>query len=698
MAKRSEHRIVKSTCRLCYNNCGILVHIENGKPVKVEGDPSHPVNRGLLCEKGLASLEYLDSPYRLKHPLKRVGARGAGNWKQISWEEALDTVADAFITTKKTYGVESIQIIRGGHKGIVDAYLARFANVLGTPNIASMAHLCFVPGVKASEFTYGYYAVPDLDFTPRCIVVWGCDPASSLSSSFNDIVNALGKGTKLIVIDPIKSQLAEKADLWLQLRPGTDLALALSMINVIVSEESYDKEFVRNWTAGFGELKGHAQDYSPGTVAEITWLDKEKIIQAARIYASNKPACIQWGNGIETNVNSIQTCRAIAILRALTGNLGIPGGEVKWSGPGLLQLSSKEFTCQDEIPDTIRNKRLSMNDELAPFAYYVLPQDIVKAILHEDPYPIRMAYILGGNILSSYTNTKETYEALMKLDFLTVADMFMTPTAMLADVILPVASYLEFDSIEQPCHVPIASVQQKVATVGESWSDMKILNDLAKKLNLLHFWNDVNDSLDWILKPAGITFDEFRKIGILPGTKTYRHYEKDGFDTPSGKVELFLKEFEEWGFDPLPIYHELPETPYSEPALGEEYPLIAVSKKSKYYKHSRDRQISSLRKMHPEPVVKINCETALKMGIEQGDIVYIETRRGRIEQKANLIEDIDPRVVEIDYAWYFPERNNRKLLDFAVSNINILTDNKPPWNREMGTPTLRGFSCKIYKK
>jgi anaerobic selenocysteine-containing dehydrogenase len=157
-------------------------------------------------------------------------------------------------------------------------------------------------------------------------VVWGCDPASSLSSSFNDIVNALGKGTKLIVIDPIKSELAEKADLWLQVRPGTDLALALSMINVIVTEELYDKEFVRNWTIGFGELKGHVQDYSPDTVAEITWLDKEQIIQAARVYASNKPACIQWGNGIETNVNSIQTCRAISILRALTGNLGIPGG------------------------------------------------------------------------------------------------------------------------------------------------------------------------------------------------------------------------------------------------------------------------------------------------------------------------------------------------------------------------------------
>jgi len=698
MAKRDNHQIVKSTCRLCYNNCGILIHLKNEKPVKVEGDPSHPVNRGVLCEKGLASLEYLDNPYRLKHPLKRVGVRGAGSWRRISWEEALSTMAEKLSTTKKTHGAESIQIIRGGHKGIVDAYLARFANVLGTPNIASMAHLCFVPSVKASEFTYGYYAVPDLDFPPKCIVVWGCDPASSLSCSYNDIIIALEEGAKLIVIDPIKSQLAERADLWLQLRPGTDLALALSMLNVIITEELYDKEFVRNWTVGFEELKRHVQDYSPDTVTGITWLDKEGIIQAARVYASTKPACIQWGNGIETNTNSIQTSRGIAILRAITGNLGIPGGEVKWSGTGFLSPSSEEFTCQDEIPDEIRNKRLSMKDNLAPFAYYTLPQRIIEAILHQDPYPIRLAYILGGNILSSYTNTKETYRALMELDFLIVADMFMTPTAMIADVILPVASYLEFDSIEQPCHVPIASVQQKVATVGESWSDIKILNELAKKMNLLHFWNDVNDSLDWILKPAGITFNEFRKIGILSSAPMYRHYEKDGFDTPSRKVELFLTRFKKWGFDPLPIYYEPAETPYSEPELGQEYPLIAVSRKSKYYRHSRDRQISSLRKMHPEPLVKIHCETARKMGIEQGDIVYIETERGRIEQKASLVEDIDPRVIEVDYAWYFPERRDKELLDLPVSNINILTDNKSPWNREMGTPILRGFFCKIYKK
>ncbi len=190
-----------------------------------------------------------------------------------------------------------------------------------------------------------------------------------------------------------------------------------------------------------------------------------------------------------------------------------------------------------------------------PIIYYALPQRIIRAILHEDPYPVRAAYIMGGNFLTSYTNAKEAHRALKKLDFLVVADMFMTPTAMLADIVLPIATYLEFDSVEQPWHFPIVSVQQKVAQVGECWSDGKVLNEIAKKLGFVeHAWDDMTQALDWILRPAGIKFEDFRKIGTLVGSKLYGHFEKEGFNTPSGKVELFSKRLEEWGFDPLPTY------------------------------------------------------------------------------------------------------------------------------------------------
>ena len=285
----------------------------------------------------------------------------------------------------------------------------------------------------------------------------------------------------------------------------------------------------------------------------------------------------------------------------------------------------------------------------------------------------------------------------MKLEFLTVTDMFMTPTAMMADIVLPVASHLEFDSIEAPCHIPIASVQQKVTKVGESWPDIKILNELAKKLALPGFWNDSDEILDWILKPSGLTFDEFKKMGCLSGTKRYRHFEKNGFDTPSGKVELFSEQLQKWDLDPLPVFRELPETPFSDPELSKEFPLIAINRKNAFFIHSRDRQIAALRKMHPEPIVRVHHQTAGKLGIAQGDEVYIETRRGKIQQKAELIKNIDPRIIEIDYGWCFPENKDQALLDWAKSNMNVLTSNTPPFNREMGSSNLRGFCCKLYK-
>ena len=205
------------------------------------------------------------------------------------------------------------------------------------------------------------------------------------------------------------------------------------------------------------------------------------------------------------------------------------------------------------------------------------------------------------------------------------------------------------------------------------------------------------EALDWLLKPSGMSFQEFRQRGVLSGKKVYRHYEEGGFETPSARVELYSKPFKAWGLDPLPVYRELPETPYSAPRVSPEYPFVAVSRKSRYYRHSRDRQIPSLRQRHPEPLVRIHAETAESMGIREGDWVYIETKRGRIQQKAKLTRGVHPKLIEIDYAWYFPEKGEEALMDWRKSNINVLTSNRPPFNREMGSTNLRGFFCKVYK-
>jgi anaerobic selenocysteine-containing dehydrogenase len=339
---------------------------------------------------------------------------------------------------------------------------------------------------------------------------------------------------------------------------------------------------------------------------------------------------------------------------------------------------------------------------MLPDFRYILPQSFIKSVLKGDPYHIRAAFVQASNPLSCWPNTQEAYRALKKLDFLAVSDMFMTPTAALADIVFPVASYLEFDGIQMPPNGALVQLQRKVAQVGECRSDHEIINGLAKKLGLEeYFWSSIDDFWDAILEPVGLTFKEFKKTGLFTGkdkqSDQYRRYEQNGFKTPSGKVELYSKRLKEWGFDPLPIYYEPPETPFSDPELAKEYPLIFITWKHKPYRHSGGKQIASLRGRQPEPIIMIHPETADKLGIKEGDWVCIETGRGRIKQKAALTASIDPRVVGVDYGWWFPDKKVSELYGWAESNVNMLTNDKPPFNREIGSANLRGFLCKVYK-
>jgi len=697
----AKETVVRSTCGLCRHYCDILVHLVDGKAISIEGDPESPLNRGKLCKKGLASIELLYSPDRLQHPMKRLGERGEGKWELISWDEALNIVAEAFKEAKETYGAESVLLARGAARGPRDDFFTRFGNAFGTPNVYAPSAVCFVPMLQALALTYGTPRMPrgDYEHPPASILIWGANSQATSSPEYWDTLEALEKGSKLIVIDPICIDLAARKDcLWIQPRPSSDLALALGMINVIINENLWDKDFVDKWTVGFNELCAHIRDYSPENVAEITWVEAKTIREAARFYATNKPACIQWGNGLEHNINSFQMCRAIWILTAITGNYGVPGGNILFKSPGLIRKGADEFILKGNISESMRKFGISAEDGLVPTVTHLLTGSIVKSILDEDPYPIRVAYFQGCNALLNFTNAQETFKALKKLDFIVVADMFMTPTAALADVVLPAASYLEFDSVSASNLVPIARAQRKVAQIGECWSDIKILNILAKTIGMEeYYWQDEEQGLDAMLKPLGMTFRELQGKGMIKYTPDYKNYEKSGFGTPSGKVELYSKRLKDWGFDPLPVYHEPSETPYSDPELAKQFPLIFTSSKCDPYQHSAGRQIPILRAFQPEPVVYINPETARKLQIQDGDRVFIETKRGRITQKAKLSASIDPRVIFVDYAWWFPERDPSTLYDWAKSNINVLTDNKPPYNPEMGTSNLRGICCKVHK-
>lgn len=688
-------KIIKSTCILCGAGCGILVHLNGEEITKIEGNPDHPANLGKMCALGRASLELVDHPDRLRYPLKRMGQRGEGKWQRVTWDEALVTIAAALNKTKKQDGPASVAFIQGSAKGYGDSFLARLANVFGSPNIASMSYICFHARMRGMVHTFGYMSQPDYEYPPACMIMWGANPTATEFPDRQRILNAIKRGTKLIVIDPAETGLSRQADIWIKPRPLSDLALALGMINVIIEEELYDHEFVGKWTAGFDKLREHVIQYSPEKVSEITWVPAASIRSAARLYASNHPAVLYSGNGQDNNVNNFQFSRAASILRALTGNLGIPGGDILFSLNVAEPGGSPELHQRDALPPELRKKRIGAEENVLPTYFSALPQKLVKAMLTSQPYPIRSVFIQGGNLLATYSNTREVYRALQSLDFLAVSDLFLTPTAELADIVLPVATYLEMDDI----HSRYATgVIQQVVPAGECWSDRRIINELGKSLGLgKHFWENESQILEFLIKPAGITFDEFRKIGFIRGKNLYREYEKKGFNTPSGKVELYSEQLGKWGFDPLPVFHEPVESPFSSPELFKEYPLIMTNSKVYGYVHSGGRQLDSIRRLHPDPLVTINSKTARGLGIDNGDWVYIENRRGKIKQKAHLSNSIDPRVIITEHGWWYPEER-AAAHGWDESNINILTDNNPPYARELGSVTLRGILCKVYKE
>jgi anaerobic selenocysteine-containing dehydrogenase len=663
----------------------IRVHLQKGKVIKIEGDAFGDE----------AALERFYHPNRLKYPHKRGGDKGDGKWERISWDEALETIAKKLNSIKERYGAEFVAFDKGYRRAHSD-YINRLANVFGTPNIVGVDHVCYVPTAVGYIITHGYDAFPDLDYPTRCVLWWGKRGQAPLK-----------EGAKLIVVNSLKTEAAKVASVWLQPRPTTDLALALGILNVIINEELYDEAFVKRWTVGFDKLREHVQQYNPRNVEKITWVSAEKIVEAARLFARVKPACIKAGNAVEDSLNSVQCARALAIISAITGNLDVPGGNIEHQWV-ISEMGGPEVTLLDNLPAEVQGKRIGANAGLLPphplwhliatMPLQVPPQYLVKSILEEDPYLIKALLIFGSNPLLTWSNAREVYKAFKKLDFLVVADFVMTPTATLADIVLPVASYLEEDGVLVAPFAPVIQARQKVAQVGECWSDMKIIVELAKRLGLReYFWEDVRSFLNARLQPLGMTFDEFKQKGMIPVITRYRKYKKNGFNTPSGKVEIYSSLLEQWGYDPIPVYREPPETPYSAPELAKEYPLIFTSQHEDYFLHSQDRHLETLRKKKPNPVTIIHPETAGKLGIQDGDPIYIETRRGRVRQIAALDAGIDQRVISAGLDWWFPEEGVEQLYGWEESNINILTDDKPPFNPQIGSTNLRGFCCNVYK-
>jgi anaerobic selenocysteine-containing dehydrogenase len=700
--------VVKSICRMCHGVCGVNVHLENGRVVKVTGDPDHPMSKGYICSKGRASPEFLYHPERLQVPLKRAGAKGENRWTRISWDEALDTVAERLLQFKNEYGPESVAIALGTGRPYMFMSL-RFANAFGTPNVVGYAHACYLPRVAASAVTCGM-PLPICDVygfggrEPACVLVWGCNiPETGAADGMcgYQITRAVRRGARAIVVDPRKTPLAAKADLWVQIRPGTDAALALSMLHVIIEERLYDSEFVEKFSTGFDRLAERAGRFPPSRAAEITWVPEQTIREAARLYATTEPACMLWGNGLDQSPNCFQTARALMILRGVTGNLDVPGGDVFWVPPDRVYQTSPfvapENTLLDRIAPDVATRKLGYGESI-PLNPGVRHPVFWDAVLTQSPYPVKALIIMGTNPLLTSSDPLKGEEALRRLEFSCCIDLFMTPTAQLADIVLPAASWLEQDDVADLHFIWCVAARQKVAEIGECWDDKKILIELAKRLGLEKDfpWKDVRDWCDHVLEGTGLDFETFKGIGLLQGEMRYRKHESRGFPTPSGKFEIASSGLESMGFDPVPDFVEPPESPMGSPDLAEEYPLIAITgAKIEPFFHSELRQVASLRKKNPDPLVELNPETAARLSIQEGDWVWLESPRGRIRQRARLTAGIDPRVVSVQHAWWFPEREPPEY-GWKESSASLLLDPRPA-DAVWGSEPWKGFLCKIYK-
>jgi anaerobic selenocysteine-containing dehydrogenase len=708
-AINSEEKIVKTFCFSCRGGCGVQLHVKNNEIIRVEGDPDHPVSKGTLCPKGLAIKQLVHHPDRLKYPLRRVGKRGEGKWEQISWDEAFDEIATKLLAIKAQYGAEAIVAGIGTGRNHND-WTARFCNHLGTPNANDPMHFCMGPRCVASYINIGIPAPNEPHYNAtNCLVAWGRNEIHSHPSIGRYIFNAVERGSKLIVVDPRLTKLASRADIWLQIRPGGDDALALSMIHTIIGEELYDKEFVTKWCYGFDELKEHVKKYTPEWAEPITWIPAEKIRKAARLFATTKPACIAPGVAVEMQVNSYQTQRALYMMSALTGNFDVPGGNIVWVPP----LGGFFLNCDNDIlPPEQRAKALVGGAKLigghkwGPPNFVLEGPPLWQAIMTDKPYPVKALFFMAHNPMVGLPNTKAVYEALQKVEFLVVGDFFMTPTAELADIVLPNATWPEKNDIGW-FTTPLEHAQfhdkdafavyawVKAVSVGETKSVLEILNGLAKKMNLGGFWETPEEAFNMLLKPTGLNWEEFKKVRILRKDMIWKKYEHGLFHTPSGKFEFYSNYLKDLGYSPMPEYVEGPESPLSATTMLQSYPLVLITgARIPVFYHTDQRNIPWLREVYPEPLIEIHPDTAAKHGIKEGDWVWIETKRGKVKQKAKITMGIDPRVVHA-VRWWYPEKSGPDHGIWDV-NINIVTLDSP-YDPGIGSPTMRGLLCKISK-
>ncbi len=661
--------IVRTSCRGCHGICQVLVHLDKqGRVARVEGDPASLTSRGYICPKGQAAPEFIYHPERVTRPLRRSGPRGSGQWTAISWEEALSEMAAVINQVRQQSGPEYLALCQGTGRPYTE-FTGRFIHALESPNFVGPGHNCFLPRVIASNITIGWFPQPDIyghgGQMPACILAIGSNsPAFGAADGIcGDMIRrAMREAQEVIIVDPRRTPTAHAASRHLQIRPGTDCALVLALLHVIITETLYDREFVDKHCLGFEELKAHVTGFSPEWAEPITQVAAAEIRQTGRILAHTKPACVLWGNGIDMSVNAFQGARALLLLMAVTGNLDVPGGMVRWVPP--VGVRSKSPMIDPAVMGahfiSSRQKARMIGAQRFPFAPGCHQPTFWQACVSGNPYRPRFVWLVGTNPIMTATRGDIIEEALHKhLEFSVVSDFFLTPTAELADMVLPAAHWLEQEDVVYFHKIWCVLARRKVAQVGEVRDDRDVMLALAHRLHLNEAfpWPDWQSYLRWVLEPSELSLENFAELSILKGEMRYRKHKVEGFPTPSGRAELLSSVIARTGRPSLPVYVEPPLSPLSRPDLAKEYPLTLMSGcKIMPFFHSEGRQIPSLRRLHPEPRVDVHPDTAARLSLQPGQMAVVVTPYGRARFKVHLDEGLDPLVVHAEHAWWFPEK------------------------------------------
>ena len=703
-------RMYPSTCTECSVHCGSLVSVRNGTVAAIRPNTAHPGSKGAFCIKGLkgpTGLTYSDN--RLLYPLRRVGERGENQWRRISWSDALDEAADRLNDVREKFGPQSI--VGATNSAVIarGATMALLMRSLGSPNWMINQDLCGGCRAVSSRAT-------GLDITrgediehARCALVVGRNSYEANPIEWAALKNLKKRGGNIIVIDPKRTPAAGIADLWLRPRPGTDAALALAMMQILVAENLFDKEFIARWCHGFELLKERISAFTPSRVEAQTGVAAEDIVNAARMYGRG-PSTFVSGHGIDAFSAGVQTFRAFHCLVAISGNVDRLGGNRRVKKPkGFRDYLALLHDPAFRLPKSVEEQTIGANR----FPLWAGPRgwqtachnpSVIEAILTGEPYPIRGMYISGVNIVVTYPNTLKTVKALRSLDFLMVASDTLTPTAEFADIVLPKTTALEENDIRLESNGPALTMTQAVASPrGEARCDLDIAVGILDRMsargamtqNFFH-WRTEEEFIEYLLAGSGITVGELRRNGFAAFPYKLGDFDTRPFPSPTGKVELYSESMASVGLDPLPNF-DLPARDGNPDDIKSAFPLVLLTgDREKTYHHSRFRDQDWAKKISPDPKLLVHPQTASEFALQDGQWILVKTpaAEGSCRLRVKISDATPVGVVSTGMGWWRPNSSKSGNGIFEI-NINSAMSYDGPWDPASGSVDTRGVRCRV---